>query len=80
MPIWQVYKNMQELGVGFDHEELSNDIKILKDFAKEMVEELCRNNLMLDVEGNGIEYLTCAEIRPEDMPWYGLDGEMVEDD
>ncbi|TID16065.1 hypothetical protein E6O75_ATG09123 [Venturia nashicola] len=80
MPIWQVYKNMQELGVGFDHEELGNDIKILKDFAKDTVDELCRNNLMLDVEGNGIQYLTCAEIGQEDMPWYGLNGEVVEDD
>ncbi|KAE9963377.1 hypothetical protein EG328_011463 [Venturia inaequalis] len=80
MPIWQVYKNMQELGVGFDHEELGNDVKILKDFAKETVRELCGNTLMLDVEGNGIRYLTCAEVGPEDMPWYGLDGEMVDDD
>lgn len=80
MPIWQVYKNMQDLGVGFDHEELGNDIRILKEFAKETVEELCKNNLMLDVEGNGIQYLTCAEVEPEDMPWYGLNGEVVEDD
>lgn len=49
LPIWQVYKSMQELGIGFDHEELAQDMTILKDYAKETVEELCTNNLVSDV-------------------------------
>lgn len=40
---------MQELGIGFDHEELAQDMTILKDYAKETVEELCTNNLVSDV-------------------------------
>lgn len=37
------------------------------------------NNLMLDVEANGIGYLNCAKITQKDMPWYGLNGMVAGD-
>jgi hypothetical protein len=49
-------------------ETLGEDIKILKDFA-EIVEDLARNELSLDVEDIMVGYLTCAKVERKDIPW-----------
>ena len=66
-------EKMKELGVGFEHRELAEDIEVLKEFAKDAVKDLCKNNLMLEVDRNKIWYLTCAEFKDMDMLWYGSD-------
>jgi len=73
LPVWEVYEKMKELGVGFEHRELAEDMEALKELAKGIVKELCKNNVMLDVDRNKIQHLTCAEFEDEDMPWYGSD-------
>jgi hypothetical protein len=75
---YRVGEMMKQLGVGFDPEELEEDMIVMWSFAKEAVAGLCQNNLMLDVEANGIQYLTCAEVCKEDMPWDGLERELIE--
>jgi hypothetical protein len=77
LDISTVTKMMTELGVGFDLDELTEDLRVIKGFAKDIVAGLCKNNIMLDVEANGIQYLTCSEFGKEDMPWHGNEEEMI---
>ena len=44
-------------------------LKKLKALAKNLVEQLMANNLMIDPEASGIPYLTCTEVTDEDYPW-----------
>ena len=48
---------------------VEEDLKALKNFASTAVAQLTKNNLILDVEAAGIEYLTCAIVNKEDYPW-----------
>lgn len=50
-------------------ENLDEDLALLKEHASASVEELARNELMLDVEACGLGYLTCTKVTMEDMPW-----------
>ena len=49
--------------------EIEEDLKALKTFAMQAVSQLVKNNLMLDVEAAGIQYLTCIDVCLEDYPW-----------
>lgn len=48
---------------------LEEDLGLLKRSARGYVEELARNELMIDGEASGVGYLTCARIEREDIPW-----------
>lgn len=52
-----------------DNEEIELDLRLMKDSAREVVKPLCVNHSMLDVEEEGIEYLTCTEVATEELPW-----------
>jgi hypothetical protein len=49
--------------------EVREDLQMLKQYAQECVEPLCKNELMLDVEAAKIGYLTCTTVKEEEMPW-----------
>jgi hypothetical protein len=51
--------------------ELQELLETMKDGLARIVEDsgLLTNNLLVDVEGLPIKYLTCAEIKDEDIPW-----------
>jgi hypothetical protein len=69
LPLWEVYEKLDALGIGFDHKEVADDLMLLKNYNKEVVRPLCKNNLMLDIEDHKIGYLTCIDISEDDMPW-----------
>ncbi|KAJ4379195.1 hypothetical protein N0V86_005239 [Didymella sp. IMI 355093] len=50
-------------------EELDENLNILKTHASEIVEDLARNELSLDVEENKVGWLTCVKIGQKDIPW-----------
>jgi hypothetical protein len=50
-------------------EDLAADLKMLKEYASKTVEDITKNNLMLDVEANLVGYLTCVDVTPADYPW-----------
>lgn len=52
-----------------DWDEVAIDLKVLKEFAMEVVAPLVKNNLTLDPVSVGIEYLTCTEVTADDYPW-----------
>lgn len=47
---------------------LEEDLGLLKKYASEIVGDLARNGLCLDVERNGVGYLTCVEVGRGDVP------------
>ena len=49
--------------------EVGNDLRMVKEAAGKEVEELVKNNLMLDVEAANIKYLTCTKVDNADYPW-----------
>jgi hypothetical protein len=55
-------------------ENLEEDLGLLKDFASEMVEEVAKNEALVDVEREKVGWLTCARIGKEDISWRA-DGE-----
>lgn len=55
MPVWEVYEKLKEMGVGFDPRELVNDIKIMKDYAKETEEVVREKILCLISRGLGLD-------------------------
>jgi hypothetical protein len=69
LPSTEIFDKFDILGMGYDRKEVVEDLKLLKDFAKDVVKDICQNNIMLDVEIHGITYLTCANITEDDMPW-----------
>lgn len=50
-------------------ETLEEDFGMLKDHAKDIVEDVVKNELMLDMEAAEIGYLTCVKVGKEDLPW-----------
>ncbi|KAF2854346.1 hypothetical protein T440DRAFT_515065 [Plenodomus tracheiphilus IPT5] len=77
---YMVYKEMERLMKRIMPSavpNLSEDLGVLKEFAREYVKGLARNELMLDVDTNQVGYLTCSRIGREDIPWrVGGDGEV----
>jgi hypothetical protein len=51
--------------------DLGEELKVLKEYASEIVRDVAENELMIDPEAHKIGYLTCAKIKPEDIPWHG---------
>ncbi|KAH0537374.1 hypothetical protein FGG08_005816 [Glutinoglossum americanum] len=50
-------------------DEIMEDLKLVKEFAEAEVCRITKNNLMLDVEEAKVQYLTCANIEPDEYPW-----------
>lgn len=50
-------------------EDVDDDMKKLKKYAKTAVAPLVDNKLMISPDKHKIGYLTCAEIKEEDAPW-----------
>jgi hypothetical protein len=48
---------------------LTEDLAILKREASIYVEDLARNECLLDVEAQKVGWLTCVKIEKEDIPW-----------
>lgn len=63
----EVKDSYEYLGSGWD--DLADDLRSLKQFAAKTVENLCRNNLMLDPDSHKIPYLTCVDVGLKDLPW-----------
>jgi hypothetical protein len=49
--------------------DLNKDIKLLRNHARKEVGALAGNSLLIDPDDHGIGYLTCAEVKDEDIPW-----------
>ncbi|KAF1957374.1 hypothetical protein CC80DRAFT_470586 [Byssothecium circinans] len=49
--------------------DLRDDLKQLKEYVAELVEEIASNELMIDPDTNNIGYLTCAKVGNDDIPW-----------
>ncbi|KAF2639050.1 hypothetical protein P280DRAFT_403604 [Massarina eburnea CBS 473.64] len=65
-------ENVREMCQGTMHsdwKELNADLKDLKDYVGELVEDLARNELMIEPDAHGVGYLTCAKIDDKDIPW-----------
>lgn len=67
----EVLKDLKESHgyLGSEWDDLAEDLRSLKKFASKAVENLCRNNLMLDPELHRIPYLTCVDVGMRDLPW-----------
>ena len=50
-------------------ESVGEDLRILKEFASEIVQDLATNELSLDVEEHKVGWLTCVKVEQEDIPW-----------
>ena len=50
---------------------LEEDLEALKEYARGVVEEVCRNGSLADVgkEGDGVRWLTCVEVWRGDVVW-----------
>mgnify|MGYP003624084656 CR=1 FL=1 len=50
-------------------EGLEEDLGLLKECARGIVEEVCVDEGMVDGEREGVGWLTCVKIGREDIPW-----------
>lgn len=50
-------------------ETLDEDLKILKEYASDIVADLARNESSLDVEEHKVGWLTCVKAEKDDIPW-----------
>lgn len=87
LPLQDVQNIVQSLSLKADAAdewaELHIDLALMKEVASKHVGKLCINRSVLDVEAAGIKYLTCTNLRHEELPWEGrrLDESMdVEED
>ena len=74
LPVIKVVQMLKKVGTRTNHyewEDSATDLELLKEHAHMLTEEVCKNRLMLsldDLDGD-LDYLTCVEILPEEMPW-----------
>ena len=59
-------------------EDLERDLNALKNYAKGVVSQITRVNLMVEAEGIELPYLTCVDVGVEDYPWTEGRGDMFE--
>ncbi|KAF2142896.1 uncharacterized protein K452DRAFT_203524, partial [Aplosporella prunicola CBS 121167] len=71
LPYDKVLKELKEAFeyMNLDWDDLADDLRMLKDHAREIVRDMCKNNLMLNLEEHNIGYLTCTELDAKDFPW-----------
>lgn len=55
-------------GVG-QWEELGQELKTIKNYAKSEVAPLVKSELLIDAENEGIPYLTCVGVSESEYPW-----------
>jgi len=75
LPLEEVVRRLRKYMPGCDWREAGEDLKMMKVYAAELVEDVCVNNLMLDVERHKIGWLTCVGVGVDDMPWSAQRGE-----
>jgi hypothetical protein len=56
-------------------ENLEEDLGLLKEFASGIVEDVARNEALVDVEREKVGWLTCTTVGREDIPWRAAGGE-----
>lgn len=59
-------KNPLEVG---DQIEVKQDLEIMKQYAMKVVQPLVENESMLELEKEGIDYLTCTRVQGAELPW-----------
>jgi hypothetical protein len=69
LQVKEVYRKFEQLRVGYDHSVVLDDVTLLKEYASEKVQDICRKTLMLDLEDVDIGHLTCVDVEMDDMPW-----------
>ncbi|GME46568.1 hypothetical protein BKCO1_460006 [Neofusicoccum parvum] len=77
LPYDKVLKEVKEAHeyLNSDWDDLADDLRSLKKFASRAVENICRNNLMLDPDTHKIPYLTCVDVGMKELPWAaGVEG------
>ncbi|KAI5809753.1 hypothetical protein DFH27DRAFT_159112 [Peziza echinospora] len=65
---------MEGLGGGGAASGFRKDVMMLKEFAREIVDPICKNQSKLDsreLEKRGGGYLTCVVWADEELPWWG---------
>lgn len=50
-------------------ESVDSDLSLMKDYAKAVVQDICHNMSMIDHTAAGIDYLTCTQVEPHELPW-----------
>jgi hypothetical protein len=68
MPYEEMRRMMEQVMPSSVH-SLSEDLAILKREASVYVEDLAKNECLLDVEGQKVGWLTCVRVGKEDVPW-----------
>jgi hypothetical protein len=68
MPYEEMRHMMEQVMPSAVH-SLSEDLAILKREASVYVEDLAKNECLLDVEGQKVGWLTCVRVGKEDVPW-----------
>jgi hypothetical protein len=52
-----------------DKQEVEEDLKLMKDFAKHQVHLLCVSRSMLSVDEADMGYFTCTKVENDELPW-----------
>jgi hypothetical protein len=52
-----------------DKQEVKEDLKLMKDFAKHQVRLLCVSRSLLSVDEADIGYFTCTDVENDELPW-----------
>ena len=52
-----------------DKQEVEEDLKLMKDFAKHQVHLLCVSRSMLFVDEADMGYFTCTKVENDELPW-----------
>ncbi|OCL14767.1 hypothetical protein AOQ84DRAFT_402045, partial [Glonium stellatum] len=74
LPYDEVLASLRNNVKSDDWTDLADDLKRLKKYAKDTVHDLCKNELMLDVDNHNIGYLTCVDVEVKDFPWMAQEG------
>lgn len=67
--LYEDMRRMMEQVMPSAVQSLTEDLAILKREASIYVEDLARNECLLDVEAQKVGWLTCVKIEKEDIPW-----------
>ncbi|KAF2026087.1 hypothetical protein EK21DRAFT_103509 [Setomelanomma holmii] len=60
-------------------DSLEEDLGLLKEHARGVMEEVSRNEGMVDIKGVEVGWLMCARIERRDIPWMVEEGEICDD-
>jgi len=75
LPLEEVIGRLKKFMPRYEWRDAGEDLRMMKEYAAGLVEDVCVNNLMLDVERHRIGWLTCVGVGVVDMPWLGAEAE-----